>query len=188
MLHILFKFLLFLLIWGYSSVYAQQTKTTFKPDTTINKTLMLLNSISMVHVLGDQRNKMIEDSGPSRVLYKNKLSNQYLIIYHCNGLNINTFNLFEVGLLTSNKQQYYQSKIQAFKTENNIALNMSLDSFLKTKGKPTKTYKEGKYYVVEYELREKNKLLTRYNMPIYEAKYFFIKKKLIKFIFGFPNL
>jgi hypothetical protein len=43
--------------------------------------------------------------------------------------------------------------------------------------------------IFKYEITNaRNDFLKKYNMPVYRAEYYFKDSKLVKFIFGFPNL
>jgi hypothetical protein len=161
----------------------------FIPDTTINRKLILLNYKSIVENIDSQEGKLIEDEKASRVQFANKDNTQYLIIYHEDGSNANAFNEFEVGVLKNKSKLFNTLHYDAFTTESGVKINMSLNDLITLKGgKYEKTYQNG-YIVLKYRINDKNNsLLKRHNEPIFDAKYYFKDNRLVKFIFGYPNL
>ncbi|HEX9514091.1 MAG TPA: hypothetical protein VF939_26550 [Puia sp.] len=160
-------------------------------DTTVNNTLKLLDPASIRQNIGDQRRNFIEDEQATRVQFANKTNNEYLILYHLDGSNANSFNEFEIGALNTKKRSFKTTTFPSFYTESGVHVGMTMDSLIAIKGKKFKRTDQKGNIVLTYRVTDKhvaNHILTRYNMPIYEAQYFFRGNKLIKFIFGFPDL
>jgi len=160
-------------------------------DTTVNNTLKLLDPASIRQSIGDQRKNLMEDERATRIQLANRLNTEYVILYHLDGSNGNSFNEFEIGVLKAQTRAFRKTDFASFRTESGVHLGMSLDSLVAIKGKKYKRA-EGKGNVhLSYRLTDKrmaHRILTRYNMPIYEAEYVFRDNKLIKFTYGFPDL
>src|SRR5580692_7115445 len=161
------------------------------PDTTLNLVLKLFDPASIRNAIGSQSGKMIVDEGPTRVQLTNKSGKEYLILYHSDGSNINSFGEFEVGWTRSTGKSFRSTRFVTFFTESGIRLGMAMDSLIALKGKNfLRSSSDGQIvltYNIEENLKDGNvELLKRYNMPKYQAEYYFINSKLVKFIFGFP--
>jgi hypothetical protein len=156
------------------------------PDTSINKVFFLLDEISIIKNIGDQRGKLIEDEKPSRVQLKNKTGTQYLILYHLNGANANSFNMFEVGYILRKNETFLDTKFIYFFSQNGIKLGISKNELVKIKGSNYTRKYQNDFEIIKYKI-ENNQFLQRYNMPIYISEYHFKDDKLVKFIFGLPN-
>jgi len=74
-----------------------------------------------------------------------------------------------------------------FFTSDKIKLGITKNNLIAIKGNNYKIKKKNYNEILEYRI-ENNKFISRYNMPIYIATYYFNNNKLIKFRFGFPNL
>lgn len=160
-------------------------------DTTVNNALKLLDPASIRQNIGDQRRNFIEDAQVIRAQFANKTNNEYLILYHLDGSNANSFNEFEIGLLNSKKRSFKATTFPSFYTESGVHVGMTMDSLIAMKGKKFKRTDQKGKIVLTYRVTDNNvvnHILTRYNMPIYEAQYFFRGNRLVKFIFGFPDL
>jgi RNase P/RNase MRP subunit p30 len=143
----------------------------------------------VVDNLGDLRHKIIEDSKATRVCFKNSNSSQYLIIYHLDGANANSFNEFEIGTLINKNSKYIKLKNFELVTESNIKLGITLQDLLSSNGKPKSVTNREGLKIVRYVIKDvNNALLKKVNMPEYRAEYFFKKGILVKFVYGFPNL
>lgn len=183
-----------MLLFGYLNVSGQQiagTEVEGVFDTTVNAKLKLLDPASIREIIGDQRKNIIEDQQASRVQLTNKTNSEYLILYHLDGANGNSFNEFEVGRLMGNHNAFKTTMITSFYTESGVHLGMSVDSLMALKGKTFKRTDAKENTTLSYRVTDTHALhsiLKRYNMPFYEAHYFFKENKLIKFVFGFPNL
>jgi hypothetical protein len=116
---------------------------------------------------------------------------EYLILFHLDGSNGNSFNEFEIGSLKAKSNAFKTTAFASFSTESGVHLGMTMDSLIAIKGKTfRRTDQKGKV-ILTYRVTDThapNNILVRYNMPIYEAQYFFMGNKLIRFVFGFPNL
>lgn len=167
----------------------QENRNKFIPDTTVNKELKLLHSKSIELAIGDQTGKLIEDEEASRIQFRNTGNNQYLTLYHLSGSNVNSFNKFEIGVLKEKSNLYQPIKFDFFETESGIRIGIGLKELIRIKGKDyTKAIKNG-FVVINYGIKNgKNIFLKNYNMPVYNAEYYFKNDKLEKFSFGFPNL
>jgi hypothetical protein len=185
-------FLPILLLFGSLGAAGQGVKgqgvTVFKADTTINGALILMHPKSIVKTIGDQMKWVIEGSGAPRVLLTNTGRTEYLILYHGYGGWHNEFDEFEVGLMKGMKGKFRTFKVDSFVTESGVRLGMTVEELVAVKGKKfVKAREEGKE-VLRYTLDNFPKgILGRYNMPEYEASYFFDGGRLVKFVFGFPN-
>jgi len=166
-------------------------KIGWTPDTTLNNKLKLLDPASVRQNLGDQNGKLIDDSKASRVQFANSSNSEYLILYHLAGSNANSFNEFEIGNLKAKNKSFKTTAFASFSTESGIQIGMGKDALITIKGKEFTTAKRGGYTILRYSTkigRFGSGILQRYNMPIYEAEYSFSENKLVKFIFGFPDL
>jgi len=187
------KTLTFLLL--ISGAAMGQRPTAARPamsmDTTVNNTLRLIDAASIRQSIGDQRKNMIEDEQATRIQLANKTNTEYLILYHLDGANGNSFNEFEVGALKAKRKGFKTTSFASFSTESGVHVGMTQDSLVALKGQKYKRSVEKGNIVLKYRITDKhavNNILTRYNMPIYDAEYVFRDGKLIKFTFGFPNL
>jgi len=167
-------------------------KKIFVPDTTINRVLKLLNPQSILGCIGNQRDNLIEDENAARVQLSNKHRKEYLILYQLPASKWNTFNEFEVGTIRALDTSYKPSSFSSFSTESGITLGMTMDSLIALKGRQYSRSIDGDRTVLTYRLQEdgnriNGSIFERYNMPEYKATYYFIKSRLVKFIFGFPN-
>jgi hypothetical protein len=180
------NFLFVILVFsGTIDIFSQ--KNTFVPDTTVNNMFVLMKARSIIEILGDQSNNFIDDSGPSRVIFKNAVSTQYLVFYQLNGSNSNSFNNFEIGILSSDNSKYKKMEVSKFSTESGIELGIGKDELLSIKGLPDNSIREGECDILTYIINDpKNKLLKYKNMPEYKAEYCFKHNKLVRFVFGFP--
>lgn len=186
---LLFAFCLFLLKDGLGQTGPRSSESRL-PDTMVNGVLKLLDAPSIRRSIGDQSKRIVEGEGPARVQLVSKDGKEYLILYQLPGSSYNSFNEFEVGLMRSGTRSFHPSLFSSFFTESGIRLGMSLDSLVAVKGVHfAKTVKKGQT-VLTYKLEEHDKgsaILRRYNMPEYEATYYFVNSRLIRFVFGFPN-
>jgi len=182
------SFLLFVSVDAFSQEIDSDTSIFF-PDTAINKTLKLLDAKSILNNIGNQSGKLINDEKASRIQLKNSGNSEYLILYHLNGSNANSFNQFEVGMLDEKTDSFKASNFISFYTQENLTLGINSEALIKIKGRNfSKYYKDG-FAIFKYPIQHKNdNFLKRYNMPIYVAEYYFRNDKLYKFIIGFPNL
>jgi hypothetical protein len=182
-------FLIMILVFSISSVHSQGSKDSFIPDTTINGRLKVLNSTSIERYLGSQKGMLIEDERASRVQYVNVAKSTYLILYHLNGANANSFNKFEIGRVKVGTESFRQTTYKVFTSESGIKIGMKLNALLKIKGRKFNKSVEDGFVIVKYQIKEEgNIFLKKYKMPVYEAEYYFQNGKLEKFVFGFPNL
>ena len=177
------QYLPILLLLGSLGVKGQ-----FKPDTTINGVLILGHPRSIVKTIGDQSKWVKEVGRGPRSVIANIGRTEYLILYQGYGGYRNEIEEFEVGLMKGMKEKVRVSKIDSFATESGVRLGMTVEELVAVKGKKfVKTREEGKM-VLRYTIDNFPKgILGRYNMPEYEASYFFDGGKLVKFLFGFPN-
>lgn len=160
----------------------------FKPDTTVNKELVLLNSSSIIEKIGDQSGKLTKDADPGRVMFYDANLMQYLILYHLAGANANRFNEFEIGKLTPGHKYAGHIKIK-LQTESGIELGISKQRLMLIKGKPSNVSVQKNQLMLIYTIRDvSNALLLKQNMPEYRAIYYFTNNKLVKFIYGFEAL
>jgi len=178
-----------------SSAAMGQTSPAGRPavtmDTTVNNTLKLLDPASIRQSIGDQRKNLIEDERATRIQLTNKTHTEYVILYHLDGSNGNSFNEFELGTLKVKTRGFKTTEFASFSTESGVHVGMSLDSLVAIKGKKFKRTAAKGNVSLNYRLTDKHmagNLLTRYNMPVYKAEYVFRDNKLIKFTFGFPDL
>lgn len=185
------RIVLYILLLLIVNAYGQQRQQNniFVADTSINRVLYLLDKESIIKTLGNQNGKLIDDEKPSRIQLKNRNGSQYLIMYHLNGSNSNSFNLFEFGFLYHRNDNFIKTNFENFYTQDGIELGISKEKLIKIKGiKFTNKYRKH-IEIIEYKVNKDNKqFLLRYNMPVYIDKYYFKKNKLIKILFGFPNL
>jgi len=166
-------------------------KPVVKMDTTVNNTLKLLDPASIRQSIGDQRQNLIEDEKATRVQLANRTNSEYVILYHLDGSNENSFNEFEIGTLKAKSRGFRTSTFTSFSTESGVHLGMTEDSIIALKGKMYKRTVGKGGVVLSYRVTDEhvvNNILMRYNMQIYQADYLFRDGKLIKFTFGFPNL
>jgi len=172
-----------------------QTLPAGKPgltvDTTVNNILKLLDPASIRQSIGDQRKNLIEDEKATRIQLANKSNSEYIILYHLDGSNGNSFNEFEIGTLKAKNKAFKTSQFATFSTESGVHLGMTPDSLVALKGNKYKRAVGKGTVILSYRLTDKHAvsgILTRYNMPIYEAEYVFRNNRLIKFTYGFPDL
>ena len=158
-------------------------------DTSINK-FVLLNSVSIRNSIGDQTGKLIEDEKPSRIQIGNLDSSEFVTLFHLNGSNINTFNKFEVATSREIGKSVQVVADKLFMTESGIKLGITQQQLKAIKGKGAVQKEKNGLTILRYRFDNKNdaNLIKKYNMPIYEATYYFKNNKLVKFVFGFPNL
>jgi hypothetical protein len=184
--------LVFLVNFSFGQKH-QSNSRGFLPDTTVNFVLKLLNPPSIRKAIGSQAGKIIEDEKPTRVQLTNKSGKEYLILYHSDGSNVNSFSEFEVGLIKSPDKSFKPSTFETFFTECGIHLGITMDSLIMLKGSHLVSSKIKGQTVLTYKLVEQgnkfaeNNILNRYNMPEYRAEYYFVDSRLVKFVFGFPN-
>jgi hypothetical protein len=135
---------------------------------------------------------MIDDDKGTHVQLVSSGGSEYLILYQLPASAWNSFCEFEVGTNKSSGSAPQPSKFKSFSTENGVTLGMTIDSLMAIKGTKCSKSITGDSVILTYKLEEKDKnpnvrILERYNMPEYKASYYFIKSRLVKFIFGFPN-
>ncbi|HEX9513033.1 MAG TPA: hypothetical protein VF939_21235 [Puia sp.] len=112
-----------ILIFGQFTLVGQQItigKAGRVIDTTVNNALKLLDPASIRQNIGDQRRNFIEDEQAIRAQFANKTNNEYLILYHLDGSNANSFNEFEIGLLNSKKRSFKTTTFPSFCTESGV--------------------------------------------------------------------
>lgn len=177
---------------GFNSVlYCQQS---FIPDTTLNNEVVLMNVRSIIRYLGDISSYRFEDDELPRVCFIDRSKRYYIILTKLPGGNANRFIFFEVGFLDNgasnlclNRNVYFNS----VSTESGIKLGMSFNEFKLVKGTRYKKSNIGDKVKISFRVNSDNDtygILKKYNMPIYEANYYFQKGKLIRYGFGFPYL
>ena len=146
--------------------------------------MKLLNPASIRKAIGSQAGKMIEDEKPTRVQFTNKSGEEYLILYHSDGSNVNSFSEFEVGLIKSPDKSFKSGTFETFFTEGGIHLGITMDSLIMLKGNHFVGSTIKGQTVLTYKLVEqgnkfaKNNILNRYNMPEYRAEYHFVDSQV----------
>jgi hypothetical protein len=184
--------LLILVLLSVSVLHARSQKSNqFQKntvDTSVNK-FVLLNSISIKQNIGDQTGKLIEDEKATRIQFTNSDRREVLTIYHLDGANANSFNQFEVRKATGIEKSMPSIRDKTFVTESGIRLGMTQQQLIAIKGRGAMNKHKNGVISIQYKVTDKTSdLLKRYNMPIYQAIYYFTSNKLVKFTFGFPNL
>ena len=165
---------IFFLLVVQANGQPSQKYNFFIPDTSINKVINLLDAASIINTLGNQNKNLIEDEKPSRIQLKNRNGSQYLIMYHLNGSNSNSFNLFEFGYLYHRNKKFTKTIFEKFSTQEGIELGISKEKLTKIKGAEFATKYNNKIEIIEYNIDKYNSpFLLRYNMPLYRAKYYF---------------
>jgi hypothetical protein len=174
--------LLFLIAFGAEAQVSN-------PDLSIENKLELLQPKGIEKQLGSQQGKLIEDEKPSRVQLLNTGKNEYLIMYHLAGANANSFNVFEIGRPGKNTAGYTVTTFNSFATNEGVALGMTMENLIESKGPYYAKYMLSGYTILKYTINDpKSALLKKYAMPLYKAEYYFKNDQLEKFTFGFPSL
>jgi hypothetical protein len=167
---------------------------TFIPDTTLNNEIILMNVRSILNHLGDVSSYRFEDDDLPRVCFIDSSKSFYIILTKLPGGNANRFMFFEVGYLengASNLCLNRNSYFNFLSTESGIKLGISFSDFKLIKGANYRKSMSGNLMKISFRIDSKNDtygILKKYNMPIYEANYYFQKGKLIRYSFGFPYL
>jgi len=110
-------FLIYFVFFIYVALVNGQQKihqNFFVPDTSINNTVRLLDRKSILNTFGDLSGKLIIDEKESRIQFMNKEGTQYLILYHLEGGNTNSFNEFEVGYLKADNKNFKKPCLNIF--------------------------------------------------------------------------
>lgn len=151
-------------------------------DTTINKNIILWNSLSTYNFFGDLSNKL-QDSPieGSFVIFKNKSEDRYLKMIHLPGSDPNTFRFFEVGYVKDlpKMNKLLNSNIINFETESGVKLGIKPSSLKKIKNIKYSEKKDGSKTILE--------ISENIDGLQYTGAYYFEKDKLVKFNFGYIN-
>lgn len=166
----------------------------FKPDSSINNNIGIMNSLSIIERFGyDIKFKSKNDnlSFPMVQIYNSDTTEKLTLIRHFGSSKYEVSKIILEKKSTRMIEANYDCiilKDSIFITSNNICLNMKVDCFLKIfKGQKLTKKLNDKYILYIYKLDDfdSNCFLKRYNMPIYIAEYEFINNNLTKISFGF---
>ena len=171
---------------------------TFVPDTSVNKILFLHNSSSTMDMFGDI-SALLQRQGDDfpNVCFVNSDGKEFLRLFLYPGSSSNTISFIEIGFsdhlnktVPKNKSTY-----QHFFNESGILLGMSEENVKNIKGYVYFDASFDKFKVLTYIIKEPpysvengifiSKFLEIYNMPNYNASYWFKNNKLVKFSYGF---
>ena len=165
-------------------LYAQFTIAQIVPDTSINNKIFLLNVKSVKTEIGDVMSKLNDKKDLPDIYFSNKAKSQYLrMIFHPGNFK-NSFSMFEVGYISPKMKVKNKLKYNIFYTERNIKLGMTKAKFLSIMKENVRKNSLDNSYLLRID-ESNNSFLEMYGLPIYEAKYYFRGKFLIKFYFGF---
>jgi hypothetical protein len=161
---------------------SQKSVCQFRPDSTINNKLYLLDGLSIENELGDLMAQLNEDADLPDTYLLSTDGKQYLRLVFFPGSSNNEFATYEVGYSTIKLKNKRKISFKSFQTEKGIRLGLSKSKFLSIMKNHVK--KKGNTYLLRIT-KSNDPFLKKYDMPIYEAKYFFKNNVLVKFYFGF---
>jgi hypothetical protein len=168
-----------------SAVFGQ---TNF--DTTLDAKVKLMDIQSTVRYLRNFEAMIYEDEGLPRVQFYDATRSAYVLLFCNPGSNSKKVAQIEIGYYKNLKDTSMFHLIPneiKIKSESLTELGMSIERLIQIKGRPTSVNTVGRFRIFKYKLND-TRILERYNMPIYEANYYFQKGKLIRYSFGFPYL
>ncbi|MCZ8298561.1 MAG: hypothetical protein O9297_15230 [Flavobacterium sp.] len=161
------------------------------PDTTINYKLFLSTNYNITRFYPDEINTIEKIRETPVAVFSNNKESEYLIAFHYEGSQKNSFDCFEVGYLKDDiilsKTNIYKTSEKNFITENKIQLNISFEELINLKGNnfTKKEIKDSIILTYRNDNFDTSPFLKRYNMPSYFYEFTLIKNKVVKFKFGF---
>lgn len=192
LLYIIVVFI-FILFNSNCLVYGQM----FKPDTTINKILVLQNvsSVSMFIQNTDTlpiiyKNLDYFNYDSPFVLFLNKSKTRYLAAIIHEGTWKNCFSEFEIGIIYDSilikmDVPYIITNYEDFKTESNIYITMSKRKLKKIKGRNFSKFDNRIKYCYRYVDSE---FINELKFCDYYCECYFKKRKVVKVRFGYTQL
>lgn len=171
-----------------------QGQKQFRPDTTINRKLVLENSQSVKAFLPDLQALAICENRIRPYpfsLFVNNTETAYLFAYCYEGSLRNEYSAFEIGYVTDvaslERIKHYTVSDSLFTTETGIKLGMDVQELIKIKGKDFqkigKTDEKGSWVV--YRIDAQSDFCRKYGMPDYEMKVRVSNGKINRICFGF---
>lgn len=176
-----------------NSLVSKYEASNIIPDTSINKKLFLSDFQSLSNFYSTTKNIVtIERVRESPVvIFSNKNNKEYLIAYQYEGGMKNSFDCYEIGYLLNEreleKETFYNTSEDSFKTESNIYLGLPLENLISIKGASFKKNVVGTKTILTYRNCdfENSDFLQRYNMPSYFMEFTMQENRIIKIKFGF---
>lgn len=175
-----------------TNIITAVTADLIAPDSTINNTLKLGNSLSASSFF-PHKIKLLDSIRESPVaVFKNATKDKYLMAYHYEGSSENQFSVFEIGYVK--RSAPYPAHIvrdNDFITESGVRLGLKRETLLRIKGNDFESdLNSSKDTVIRYRIADyqHSPFCKRYNMPgyFYECTFKNGLISLIRFGFYYP--
>ena len=169
-----------IIVWLFALLalpgWAQESTSAFRPDTTINKKLVLEDSQSVKWFCPSAHEWKVSylNIRPYPfTLFVDGTGTHYLFAYFYEGNPKNQYSAFEIGYASDipqiTKLHPYTVADSLFATESGITLGMSEQELLRLKGKEHQRQEDNGTWLM-YKLDEQSSFCRRYHMPGYVMK------------------